>query len=263
MWPVVVGMGMGIGLTAEGIPAFRATVPTPSDEALRRGGTVEIEQRRIPGPEGAPEMPVLVLRPAGRTGPLPCLHHTANGGKILQGTGASDVELDWVTELGLVLVVISPPVGPEHPHPALVEGAYSGLQWIVEHADELGVDPARLFVYGKSGGGLAAATALVARDRGGPDVSPYAAPARATDLSGLPPAYVEVGSVDVFRDEDIDYAARLGRAGVPVELHAWVGGFHGYDTVAPTAEITTATVAARTSYLRRALRVPAAPGTPG
>ncbi len=133
-------------------------------------------------------------------------------------------------------------------------------------------------VYGKSGGGgVAAATALMARDRGGPalthqiliypmiddrevtvssgfenltwprasnrvgwaailgdarggpDVSPYAAPARATDLKGLPSTYMEVGGSEVFRDEDIDYATRLGNAGVPTELHVWVGGFHGYE----------------------------------
>ena len=87
-------------------------------------------------------------------------------------------------------------------------------------------------------------TAMLGEARGGSDVSPYAAPARATDLRGLPPAYVEVGSVDVFRDEDIDYAARLLQAGVPTELHTWVGGFHGYDSSAPTAEIPTATLAA-------------------
>ena len=312
VWPMVVEYGIGFNLTLDGIPAFREMIPSPSDEVLRHGGTIEFEERHIPGPEGTPDMPVLILRPAGRTGPLPCLYHTANGGKILQAArGATEVELDWVVEFGLVLVSISPPVGPEYPHPALIEGAYAGLVWIADHAEELGVDPARLFVYGKSGGGgLAAATALLARDRGGPalagqillcpmlddrevtvsskyegivwdrtsnetgwtamlgearggpDVSPYAAPARATDLRGLPPAYIEVGSVDVFRDEDIDYAARLLQAGVPTELHSWVGGFHGYDSTAPTAEITTATIAARNSYLRRALRTSTTPGLP-
>ena len=89
---------------------------------------------------------------------------------------------------------------------------------------------------------------------GGPDVSPYAAAARATDLEGLPATYMEVGGSEVFRDEDIDYATRLGHAGVPTELHVWVGGFHGFEIWAPDSEIGRATLDARTSYLRRALR---------
>lgn len=314
VWPTVVQYGIGFNLTADGIPALRAAVAsqTPSDEMLRRGGTIEFQEHPVPGFEGSKDLSALVLRPAGRTGPLPCIVYTANGGKIMRGSrGVTQVELDWVVDLGLVMVVVSPPVGPEDPHPALIDGAYSGLVWTAEHAEELGIDPDRLLVYGKSGGGgLAAATALLARDRGGPalagqvlmypmlddreitsssrfegivwdrtsnktgwtamlgeacggpDVSPYAAPARAEDLSGLPPTYIEVGSAEVFRDEDIDYAVRLLQAGVPTELHVWVGGFHGYDSAAPAAEISVATVAARNSYLRRALRVPNTTGTP-
>lgn len=155
---------------------------------------------------------------------------------------------------------------------------------------------------GKSGGGsIAAATALYARDKGGPalsrqliiypmlddrdqnvssafdiapwthannrigwrailgeaaagpDVSPYAAAARATELAGLPPAYLEIGSSEVFRDETLEYAARLGRAGIQMEVHSWAGGFHGFEICAPDAEVSQACLAARTSYLRRAL----------
>src|SRR5260370_1102676 len=62
-------------------------------------------------------------------------------------------------------------------------------------------------------------TALLGDARGGPDVSPYAAPARAQDLAGLPATFIDVGSVETFRDEDIDYAAPLSRAGVSVEVH--------------------------------------------
>ena len=123
VWPTVVEYGVGFNLTLDGIPAFRATIPSPSLEMLRHGGKIDVEERSIPGPEGTPDMPVLILRPAGRTGPLPCLYHTANGGKILQAArGATEVELAYVVDFGLVLVAISPPVGPEHPHPALIEG---------------------------------------------------------------------------------------------------------------------------------------------
>jgi acetyl esterase/lipase len=67
----------------------------------------------------------------------------------------------------------------------------------------------------------------------GADDVPYtAAPARCLDLSGLPPAYVSVGTVDGFRDEDIDYAVRLNQAGVPCELHVYPGACHGYQIAA-------------------------------
>jgi acetyl esterase/lipase len=63
----------------------------------------------------------------------------------------------------------------------------------------------------------------------GGDVPPYAAPARAKDLSGLPPAYTIVGGLDLFRDETTDYVTRLMQAGVPVEYHIYPGCFHGFD----------------------------------
>ncbi len=66
-------------------------------------------------------------------------------------------------------------------------------------------------------------------------VPAYAAPARATDLSGLPPAYVCVGNVDGFRDEAIDYAMRLNQAGVPAELHVHPGAPHGVKRFADVA----------------------------
>jgi acetyl esterase/lipase len=72
----------------------------------------------------------------------------------------------------------------------------------------------------------------------GTDAIPYtAAPARAEDLSGLPPAFVSVGSVDGFLDEDITYAMRLNHAGVPAELHVYPGACHGYQ-MATDSDIT-------------------------
>jgi len=72
----------------------------------------------------------------------------------------------------------------------------------------------------------------------GADDVPYtAAPARCADLSGLPPTFVSVGTVDGFRDEDIDYAVRLNQAGVPCELHVYPGASHGYQ-IAVDAAIT-------------------------
>jgi acetyl esterase/lipase len=96
-------------------------------------------------------------------------------------------------------------------------------------------------------------TALLGDARGGPDVSPYGAPARATDLSGLPPTFIDVGSAESFRDEDVAYASGIWRAGGVAELHVWPGGFHGYYQLAPHAQISKETMAARLAWLRRLL----------
>lgn len=81
----------------------------------------------------------------------------------------------------------------------------------------------------------------------------FAAPSRATDLSGLPPAYIEVGSAEPFRDEDTQYALGIWATGGEAELHVWSGGCHGFDMYMPDTEITRATLAARSSWLRRTL----------
>lgn len=88
---------------------------------------------------------------------------------------------------------------------------------------------------------------------GAADLPPYAAPARATDLTGLPPAFIDVGAVDIFRDESLAYAAALSHAGVPVELHLWPGGVHAFAGVAPGAAVSVRAVAAERDYVRRAL----------
>jgi acetyl esterase/lipase len=84
------------------------------------------------------------------------------------------------------------------------------------------------------------------------DVSPYAAPARATDLAGLPPAYVSTMEFDPLRDEDINYALKLLAAGVSVELHSFPGTFHGSGIVT-TAAITRREGVERFTVLQRAL----------
>lgn len=96
-------------------------------------------------------------------------------------------------------------------------------------------------------------TALLGEARGGPDVSSYAAPARASDLAGLPPTFIDVGSAETFRDEDVAYASRIWQAGGQAELHVWPGGFHTYFTMVPHARISQETVAARVRWLQRLL----------
>jgi triacylglycerol lipase len=87
---------------------------------------------------------------------------------------------------------------------------------------------------------------------GGEGVSCYAAASRATDLSGLPPAYIAVGGLDLFLDESVEYARRLLASGVSTELHVYPGAFHAFDAC-PDAEVTRRFVAERNQALRRAL----------
>jgi acetyl esterase/lipase len=84
------------------------------------------------------------------------------------------------------------------------------------------------------------------------DVSPYAAPARATDLSGLPPTFLGTGELDLFVDENITYAHRLLQAGVPTELHVYPGAIHGFDVFAPQTAVAGRLIRDRIDALRRA-----------
>jgi acetyl esterase/lipase len=93
-------------------------------------------------------------------------------------------------------------------------------------------------------------------DAAGTDqVSPYAAPTRATDLSGLPPAYLAVGDLDLFIDEDLEYAQRLQQADVPLELHVYPGAIHGFDGSVPSSGLARRFFRDRDDALRRALRI--------
>ena len=306
--PAVAGLGTQ-EFTLEMIPAIRrapAISPVPTVEDYRRGGAFEVTERLVPGPAGAPDVSLLICRPTGVTGPVPCLYFIHGGGMMLGNnrSGGAPRALEHAEALGAALVSVEYRLAPETPHPGPVDDCYSGLIWTVKHADELGIDPERLIVGGASaGGGLAAAVALLARDRGGPamrgqlllcpmlddrndtpssyqmtglgiwdrganevgwtallgdarggpDVSPYAAPARATDLSGLPPAFIDAGSAETFRDEDVAYASRIWQAGGDAELHVWPGGFHGFTGMVPDAAISKAAMAAQLTWLRRLL----------
>jgi acetyl esterase/lipase len=93
-------------------------------------------------------------------------------------------------------------------------------------------------------------SALLGDRAGGDDVSVYAAPARATDLTGLPPTYIDTGDLDIFRDEDITFARRLSAAGVPTELHVHPGCPHGFETIVPDAAVSRRATADRVRRLR-------------
>ncbi|MFG2082057.1 alpha/beta hydrolase [Micromonospora tulbaghiae] len=90
-------------------------------------------------------------------------------------------------------------------------------------------------------------------DRTGEEVSPYVSPALAGDLSGLPPTYVDAGTAEVFRDEDVTYASRIWAAGGQAELHMWAGGFHGFAALFPHVRVSAAARRAQADWLGRVL----------
>lgn len=277
----------------------------PRVDSLTRGGAVDVREQEVPGPEGAPDVTVLIMSPRRGEGPWPVIYNIHGGGMVAGDRyyGAESLA-DLVVALEVVVVSVEYRLAPEHPYPAPVEDCYAGLVWVAQNADTLGVDPRRIIVMGgSSGGALAASTALLARDRkgpvlshqilacpmlddrmtgqsiyrtdlhstnnrktirngwtallgdavGGPDVSPYASPARAEDLSGLPPAYIDVGGSEALMDEAVDYATRLSNAGVPVELHVWPGAFHGFNSLVPHAAVSRTANETRLAYLSRVL----------
>ncbi|WP_433622216.1 alpha/beta hydrolase [Nocardia sp. CA-120079] len=95
--------------------------------------------------------------------------------------------------------------------------------------------------------------ALLGDHRGTTTVAQYAAPARATDLSGLPPAFIDVGGSEIYRDEAVAYASKIWLCGGQVELHVWGGGFHGFDVVASDAAISQSARSVRVPWMRRIL----------
>jgi len=244
---------------------------------------------------------VRVFRPPAATAPRPALLWIHGGGLVMGYAGMDDDFCRRVArELGAVVASVEYRLAPEHPYPAPLHDCYAGLRWL---AAEAGVDPRRIAVGGASaGGGLAAALALLARERDevhpafqllvypmlddrtatapddvagrlrmwnaasnrfgwrsylggsvGADVPGLAAPARAGDLTGLPPAWIGVGTLDLFLGEDREYARRLRAAGVPVELHEVPGAYHGFDMVERKAAVSRAFVGAQLAALGAAL----------
>ncbi|MET0426844.1 MAG: alpha/beta hydrolase [Actinoplanes sp.] len=88
---------------------------------------------------------------------------------------------------------------------------------------------------------------------GDDEVPAYVSPALADDLSGLPATYIDAGTAEVFRDEDVAYATRIWAAGGQADLHVWSGGFHGFDALCPNAPISAAARQTRTDWLSRLL----------
>jgi len=278
-------------------------LPVVSDPDV--AARVAMETRAVPGPEGAPEVSVRIYTPREGNRARPCIFHMHGGGYVV-GTAAmlDPMHRALALELNCVIVSVEYRLAPETPFPGGIEDCYAALAWLFKEAPNLRVDSGRIGVMGESaGGGLAAALALLARDRreyslafqhliypmlddrtcvsrdphphtgeyiwtphnnkfgwssllnappGSDGVSMYAAPARAEDLSGLPKTFISTGALDLFLEEDMEYARRLMREGVPVELHVYPGAYHAFD-LQFDARVAADAKRDSSSALRRAL----------
>lgn len=160
--------------TAENLGTIRDAqaqgIPGQEPVDLTAGGRVQVDELSVPASEERPEIALLVLRPTQGEGPWPVIYNTHGGGMIV-GTRHMEAPmyLPYVAEGLAAFVAVEYRLAPEHPDPTPVEDCYAGLVWTAENATDLGLDPDRILISGASaGGGLAAGTALLARDRGFP-----------------------------------------------------------------------------------------------
>lgn len=269
------------------LPIMRALAPLLS--RLRKSET-HVEAITLGSGVG-----VRLFRAAGGPAPTAALLWIHGGGYVV-GNAAQDDRLcaGFSRRLGITVASVEYRLAPEHPYPAPLEDCYAALLWLTGLPS---VDRYRVAIGGASaGGGLAAALALLARDRaevapafqllsypmlddrssGGPrspqfrlwdgrsnefgwaaylgDADPgVAVPGRRDDLEGLPPAWIGVGTHDLFHAEDLGYAQRLTSAGVPCRVEEVPGAFHGFDQVAPKAQVSQRFFDSQCDSLRAAL----------
>lgn len=276
----------GNDFTREALPTIR--IESESRFAFVGAPPIAADIKVIEG-EGGP-LEVYWYDPAPGSQNRPALLHIHGGGMVIGSARSMQQAPSGIAAaLGIPVASVEYRLAPEHPFPAPQNDCYAALKWLATGAAELGIDAARIGITGESaGGGLAAATALMSRDLGGPalaaqiltypmldhrtggDACPhgnpitgefvwtrahnrfgweclrgdYAAddahkgwfsPSLAEDLAGLPPTWIGTGSLDLFLDEDLDYALRLVKAGVPVELHSYPGAIHAFNAVTEAA----------------------------
>ncbi|MEW1641100.1 alpha/beta hydrolase [Streptomyces sp. NPDC091219] len=149
-------------------------LPTEPVDLLLAGRRIDRREVTVRAEDGA-RIKLSVLSPAdtGRTTAAPCVYWIHGGGMVMGDRFSQlDIPLEWLDGLGAVVVSVEYRLAPEATGTTLVDDCYQGLLWTAEHAEELGIDPARIIVAGASaGGGLAAGVTLLARDLGAPAVA--------------------------------------------------------------------------------------------
>lgn len=266
--------------------------------------SVIVNEHFAPGYNGAPDVRVLIYKPEGLPDDAPVVLQIHGGGFLFGTAELGDPRNRAMAKsVGCAVASVDYRLAPEHPFPAGLDDCYAALTWLDKSAASLGLDPLRIAVRGESaGGGLAAALATLARDRGAPslcfqlliypmlddrtaagdphpyagefvwdaasnhygwqcwlgcepgsaDIDPLAAPARVEDLTGLPPTFIATAALDMFVEENLEYARRLLRAGVSTELYLAPGAFHGFEAMAPEAAVSQRFIGQADDALRRA-----------
>ena len=278
------------------VSAFLAEMPKPELPY-----DVDVGEEMVPGMGDDPDVRVKVYRPKSQPDDAAALYWIHGGGMVLMDADGDDLLCaQRASDHDMVVVSVDYRLAPESPAPSPISDCYAGLSWLADNAIDLGVDRERIAIGGASaGGGLAAGTALFARDNDGPglvgqllvfpmvdhrnatasshnitdtrvwnrqanalaweaylggnEASAYSSPGTATDLGGLPPAYINVGQFDLFLDEDIAYARALLAAGVPTELRVYPGAFHGSNNFVPDHPTSMRWRADEEAFLRHVL----------
>jgi acetyl esterase/lipase len=298
-----------MSVSAEKLAAARAVIVELTRQQLADADTsVRVTEHVAQGREGAPQVRVLLYRPPDLEANAPVLLQIHGGGFLFGTAELGDPRNRALAKaIGCAIVSTDYRLAPESIYPAALEDVYAALTWVHERGPALGLDPRRIAVRGDSaGGGLAAALAMLARDRsgppilfqllvypmlddrtcvaghnpfagefiwdsksnlfawrswlgmdpGGPGVPVLAAPARSEILGGLPPTMIATAALDLFIDENLEFARRLLQAGVPTEVYVAPGAFHGFEAIAPNATISRIFIERCIDAVKRAFKAP-------
>jgi acetyl esterase len=296
-------------MAAAGNPAFHTLTPREARRiaaARPQPGQPEpvakVEDRKIPSSAG--DIPIRIYTPPGIP-PFGVLVYFHGGGWVLGDIAMTDQPCRLLANAsGCMVVSVEYRLAPEHKFPAAPEDCYAATRWVCDNAPSLNIDPVRIAVGGTSAGAtLAAAVALMARDRGGPHLAyqllvypatsseltsashaefakdnyyvlsradmewfwghylagdgdrtnPYACPAYAKTLTGLPPAFVITAEYDPLRDEGEAYAARLSDENVSTILKRYDGVTHGFFGMPGLLEKAKVAIADAAQALRNAI----------
>ncbi len=293
------------GFDLDHLDSFKPACYEQEKKNLKDDPEVNVYEKMIPGPEGAPDIKLRIYEPADRGKELlPCGMFFHGGGFVFGSVlRQNDMCLRFVKNVGMMVVSVEYRLAPEYKAPSPIEDAYAALLWLDKNGADIGADPSRIAITGLSaGGGIVAALALMTRDRKGPkpvlqipmyamldykadtysqkavtsrkvwcydyskigwgayldkdkEVDCYASPALAEDLSGLPPVFSFIGTVDPLFDENVEYWTRLMRAGVPVEYHIFPGCYHSFEIAVPDSHYAKMAYELMYSALRRAFGI--------
>lgn len=293
------------GFDLDHLDSFKPACYEQEKKNLKDDPEVNVYEKMIPGPEGAPDIKLRIYEPADRGKELlPCGMFFHGGGFVFGSVlRQNDMCLRFVKNVGMMVVSVEYRLAPEYKAPSPIEDAYAALLWLDKNGAGIGADPSRIAITGLSaGGGIVAALALMTRDRKGPkpvlqipmyamldykadtysqkavtsrkvwcydyskigwgayldkakEVDCYASPALAEDLSGLPPVFSFIGTVDPLFDENVEYWTRLMRAGVPVEYHIFPGCYHSFEIAVPDSHYAKMAYELMYSALRRAFGI--------